>query len=241
MIHFVDYQKANIKGAANSGVIVVGGSYSATMAAWLRQKYPEKINGAWASSAPLNAQMDFPEYKEVVSEAIRKYGPSNCADDISAAFRTLERLIEQNQVDRIKEEFNLCKEIDPNDSLDVWNFFSTITDEFAGLIQYHRAGDLDKACEVIMDPEFILNPIGGVAKWVTSNFDPNSCIDTSYEGFIEKYKNPAFGNDIMRQWIYQTCNEFGWYQSSTSSNQIFGTMFPVNLNIKMCADLYDNQ
>lgn len=42
----------------------------------------------------------------------------------------------------------------------------------------------------------------------------------------------------VRQWIYQTCNEFGWYQTSRSSQQPFGTKFPVDLYLQMCEDIY---
>lgn len=42
----------------------------------------------------------------------------------------------------------------------------------------------------------------------------------------------------MRQWIYQTCNEYGWYQTSGSSSQPFGTKFPLELFINMCQDAY---
>lgn len=42
-----------------------------------------------------------------------------------------------------------------------------------------------------------------------------------------------------RQWFYQTCSEFGWYQSSGSPNSIFGTSFPVELSATLCNDIYD--
>lgn len=45
----------------------------------------------------------------------------------------------------------------------------------------------------------------------------------------------------MRQWIFQTCNEFGWYQTSGSRDQPFGTKFPVTLYTTMCGDIYGSQ
>ena len=30
-----------------------------------------------------------------------------------------------------------------------------------------------------------------------------------------------------RQWMYQTCTEFGFYQTSDSANQPFGKLFPL--------------
>lgn len=45
----------------------------------------------------------------------------------------------------------------------------------------------------------------------------------------------------VRQWIYQTCNEYGWYQTSGSSAQPFGTKFPAAYYTTMCADLYGSE
>ena len=42
----------------------------------------------------------------------------------------------------------------------------------------------------------------------------------------------------MRQWFFQTCNEYGWYQSSGSKLQPFGTKFPSDLYINACRDAY---
>lgn len=241
LAHFVDYQRANLPGASHSGVIVVGASYSATMVTWFRQAYPDKANGAWASSAPLNAQLDFPEYKEVVSWAIEKVGQKACSDRIRAAFTQMETEIEAGNVAAIRTKFNLCEDL-KTDQLEVWNFFATITDEFAGLVQYHRTGDIEGACAIINDAS-VSDAVEAVGKWVQTNF--NGCLDAGYQSFIDFYKNPAWTagstRNAMRQWIFQTCNEFGWYQTSTSQNQIFGSKFPLQLNFDMCADLYDNQ
>lgn len=44
----------------------------------------------------------------------------------------------------------------------------------------------------------------------------------------------------MRQWFYQTCTEYGWYQSSGSKLQPFGTKFPADLYINACKDAYSD-
>ena len=59
LAHFIIHIKETYPGTENSGVIMVGGSYSATMVTWFRQKYPHLVNGVWSSSAPLLAKVDF--------------------------------------------------------------------------------------------------------------------------------------------------------------------------------------
>ena len=42
-----------------------------------------------------------------------------------------------------------------------------------------------------------------------------------------------------RQWTYQTCTEFGYYQTSDSKGQPFGFKFPLEFFIKQCQDIYN--
>lgn len=46
---------------------------------------------------------------------------------------------------------------------------------------------------------------------------------------------------LARPWFYQTCNEYGWYQSSRSSNQPFGSKFPATLYIELCKDVFSSK
>lgn len=243
LAYFVDYQRANLEGAANSGVIVVGASYSATMAAWFRQRYPDKANGAWASSAPLLAQLDFPEYMQTVSWAMGDVGGAECSSRIEEAFAEIEAAIARRDVASMTAKFNLCEDIRIDDDLDVWNFVSAIAYEFAGLVQYHWTGDIEGVCDVLTDSS--LDALSALAKWIGQIYG-GYCMDAGYQSMIDFYKDPSWTSPstqyAMRQWFYQTCNEFGWYQTAADgSTQIFGSSMPLQLSLQMCKDLYDDQ
>ncbi|XP_049548662.1 putative serine protease K12H4.7 [Anopheles darlingi] len=239
LAHFVIEMRKTIPGAERSGVIMTGGSYSATMVAWFRQKYPHLVNGAWASSAPVFAKMEFTEYKEIVSESIRLVGGSNCANRIERGVQQVEELIANRQYAQVADKFRLCSDVDLSKPLDVMNFFSSISDEFAGVVQYHSAGDIEGVCEVI---ESVPNEMEALAKFITSSLG-GGCNSYGYKAMVDFYKNVAWNHGAaqssMRQWLYQTCAEYGWYQISGSSNQIFGSSFPVELFVELCGDLYD--
>lgn len=59
LAHFIEQMRATIPGATNAKVILAGGSYSATMVTWFKELYPKLATGAWASSAPLFAKVNF--------------------------------------------------------------------------------------------------------------------------------------------------------------------------------------
>lgn len=240
MAHFIDYQRDTLKGAKNSGVILVGASYSASMVAWFKQAYPDKINGAWASSAPLFAKADFSEYKEVVTMGIRSVGAAGCAERIESAIAQLEADVEAGDMTRIHTKFNTCTQFAATDALDVSSFFSAISNNFAGLIQYLNKPSVDAMCKTIMDAT-VTDDVDALVKYLRGT--STACYDVAYQSFVDYYKDISWTSgstlNSYRQWFYQTCNEFGWYQTSSSDAHIFGSKFPVTMYASMCADVYD--
>lgn len=123
---------------ATGGVIVVGGSYSATMAAWFRQKYPHLVKGAWASSAPLQAKVNYFEYTETVAKAIRSIGGEECYENIENIFEALEDLIENDDFETLQLLFKLCDNFNSSNIYDVYNLISSVKNVFSGLVQGNR-------------------------------------------------------------------------------------------------------
>ena len=244
LAHFIRQMKTYIPGAKDSGVILVGGSYSATMVTWFRQKYPHLVSGAWASSGPLLAKLDFVEYKEIVSESIQLVGGEACAKRIESAFSQMEKLVSLHDTGKIVNDFKLCDNIRLDYDLDIWNFFSSVTDDMAGSVQGHRneTKNIQKMCEHILE-ERHTDDIAALGSWF-SRFAGQTCIDMTYKTMIDFYKQTGWNDPAAkgagRMWMYQTCAEFGWYQTSGSKNQIFGSSFPLDLFVQICRDLYDN-
>lgn len=67
----------------------------------------------------------------------------------------------------------------------------------------------------------------------------DECADISYSKKLQDFENIEFDNESShRQWTYQTCSEFGWYQTSASANQPFGNSFNVDFFMEMCGDIF---
>lgn len=137
VVHLITEIKNNPK-YRSSPVVVVGGSYSATMSIWLRQKYPHVVAGAWASSAPVLAHLDFKEYKEVVAQSIALIGGDGCLSAIQQGFAATEELIQKGDLEKLRKMFNLCDDLDLTDKLNAWVLMSDISDIFAAYVQGYR-------------------------------------------------------------------------------------------------------
>lgn len=74
--------------------VFVGGSYPGMRAALMRKFYPKTIVASFASSAPVQASLDMSFYFEAVWEGMTDYGWSNCTNDIQAAIRSMDTIME---------------------------------------------------------------------------------------------------------------------------------------------------
>lgn len=81
--------------------------------------------------------------------------------------------------------------------------------------------------------------LGGLLQWINGPW----CLNVDYNSTVEFYRETELhkpATEASRQWFYQTCAQFGWYQTSRSDDQPFGSLFPVELYLTMCADVFDN-
>lgn len=205
----------------------------------MRQKYPHLSAGAWSSCGPSHAQVDFQRYKEVMEKSLLEVGGKECHALLGNAFKEMERLVEVNDIKRLKNAFNLCQPLDL--TKDVAHFFYEISDLVATLIQGHRPGQIESACGFMQrKKEEGLDDADALGAWVMHG--QKECLDMSYANFVTKFRKVEWeeeANRQMRQWSFQTCSEFGWFQTSTSKNQIFGSLYPLDYFIQICKDLYD--
>ncbi|XP_032597694.1 putative serine protease K12H4.7 [Drosophila grimshawi] len=240
LAHFITTQKTTYEGLSDSKVIIVGGSYSATMVTWFKKIYPDLVVGGWASSAPLLAKLNFLEYKEIMGQSITLMGGADCNKRIENGIAEMETMFATKRGAEVKALLKLCEHFDVYSDLDVWTLFNEISEIFAGVVQGHYAGRIEGVCQKIMAES---SDLIGVSKYILDEFEKSGdkCNDLSYDAITTVFLESRYTGGPMRQWLYQTCNEYGWYQTSSSSAQPFGTKFPLALFTTMCADLYGSQ
>ncbi|KAL7728435.1 hypothetical protein ACLKA6_005194 [Drosophila palustris] len=223
----------------SSKVVISGCSYSATMAVLFKKLYPDVAVGSWASSAPLQAKVDFKDYMKVVGQAIKELAGDYCYDLIDNATAYYEDLFKNEKGDQAKQELNLCDNFNAEDEKDQWQIFSTIANVFAGLAQYQKPEnyDLAKYCSVLRS--FSDDDSVALSKFVQWRLGYPACVNTRYQGTVDYYKWAMDNYDgTGLAWTYQTCSKFGWFQSSGSSKQPFGSTFPATLYTDQCHDVF---
>uniref|UniRef100_W8BKV3 Thymus-specific serine protease n=5 Tax=Ceratitis capitata TaxID=7213 RepID=W8BKV3_CERCA len=230
--------------------IVFGGSYPGALAAWAREKYSHLIHGAISSSAPILAKVDFVEYFQVVKASLATHS-AQCVEAFGRAFAVIETLL-RHEIGRrdLNEKFNTCTPIEDSiaNHLDISNFFQKLADNIAGVIQFNNIKrpdanyTIDEVCNVMVNTT-IGPPVDrlGVVSGILLEKAKEKCLDYKYEKMLSEMKNISWQSKVAngtRQWTYQTCNEFGFYQTSNNRSDTFGDRFKVDFFIKQCMDIY---
>jgi len=231
-----------------SQVITVGGSYPGNLAAWFRLKYPSITSGSIASSAPLRAQTEFPEYMDVVTTSIEYFSGQGCVDAFAAAAEKVSSLISSQDGSGLKQlerDFKTCGPI--QSKLDVAVLLSDLMGNIQGTVQYNNehAGvmNVTDICSVMTATTDAYNQfVELTAKYRQAN--GQQCEDASFADSMAYLGNATFAYpaNAARSWTYQTCNEFGYFQTATSRNQPFFAwrdILNLDFSLKICNSAFD--
>lgn len=179
--------------------LVVGGSYAGNLAAFYRNKFPNMVVGALASSAPVQARNRFEDYDAMVTSGVGLA----CAEAMRKTVRQIEAVLDDPaKLAPIKAMFGAKDVIDPID------FIYVVADMAAFAVQY---GMKDFFCK---DLAHAANPLQAYAKAGSDVFARFGItpVEDSFQG--AESINPADyeGTFGMRAWLYQSCTEYGYWQ-----------------------------
>jgi hypothetical protein len=244
------YFRENMTETLNTGSakwISFGGSYSGALSAWLRLKYPHLFFAAMATSAPVQAKLNFVEYAEVVRDSLASNSDA-CVASVQKATAALEGLVTTTDGRaKLTKQFNLCSDLDSDDR-NVSNFAESVAGNIFEVVQYNNelSGNLtiDTICS-IMQNESIGDELTRYAAFnslMLSTYGED-CLDISYSAMIDQLKDITLDDETIggRMWFYQTCNEFGYFQTTDSKNQPFGSLFSLPFFVNQCIDVFGSQ
>ncbi|MCB0349535.1 MAG: alpha/beta fold hydrolase [Bdellovibrionales bacterium] len=204
--------------------ITIGGSYPGSLSAYARALYPHQFAGALASSAPVMADLDFSEY----DEHIARMAGQKCLSAIMSTVSQIEsEIVTDEGFVAVKAEFNASVLRDRDD------FLYLLADSAAAAVQY---GLRTKFCSYLEQ--------SGRAGYVTgvqliSNYFGN-LVDMSAQAAedISLAKNSTGVG--MRQWFYQSCTEYGYWQNASSDSSLRSRSARINASYheRLCERLF---
>ncbi|XGW17982.1 hypothetical protein V3C99_002521 [Haemonchus contortus] len=252
MAVFINGVKAKFPQLAAAHWVTFGGSYSGALAAWARVKYPELVSMAVGSSGPVQAEVDFVEYLEVVQNSITRTSPE-CAQSVTTAFNQVASLLQTaSGRQSLKTTFNLCEDLDPTDAKQIETFWQTVYSPYMEIVQY--SGDnadlftniltiQHAICRFHNTQDNSLTKLREVNNYFNLLMGNYGCASIDYSSFIEFMRNTTYEDaQEVRAWVWQTCTEFGYYQSTDShtAGPFFGgePALPVQYYIDECTAIY---
>jgi hypothetical protein len=166
------------------------------MVAWFKQRYPTLANGAWSSSAPLRAKVDFPEYKEIVGQAIRTIAGQPCYSRIQRAFTQIRDAMTASQYAMLDLAFNTDSPLAQASELDRFNFLDNISHMMSGYVQRHSGTEIAAACTVIMDVS-ITNDLQAYAAFVRKELGLRT-LNYGYQDMVDYFKETSWESDSAK-------------------------------------------
>eukprot|EP01033_Poteriospumella_lacustris_P014875 gene14875-10635_t len=218
LAHFISTMNEQYHLEKNNRWVTWGGSYPGMLAALTRLRYPHLVHAAVSSSAPLQASVNMPGYNNVVAHSMSAKdvgGSAECLAVIAEGHKAIGELLKSDVGRReLEKKFNICvpRSLDNEKNQEA----------FAGDgVVYLPVQSNDPACTtancniasicqtLTASEDALKNPVDQLAA-LSAAMSGGTCSPVNYDSTVSFW---ASSSNPDRSWLYQTCTEWGFYQT----------------------------
>jgi hypothetical protein len=229
LAHFIATMNEQYNLQKSNRWVTWGGSYPGMLAGLTRLRYPHLVHAAVSSSAPLQPSVDMPGYNNVVSHSMAATdvgGSAECLAVIVEGHKVIGELLTSDIGRRkVEKTFNVCV---PRGLENVKN-----QEEFAGDgVVYFPVQSNDPSCttpycniasicteltkpDADGNTDILKNPMERLAS-LSAAMRNNKCVTVNADASASFW---AASNNPDRSWLYQTCTEWGFYQTCSTDSR----------------------
>ncbi|PPQ79519.1 hypothetical protein CVT25_003401 [Psilocybe cyanescens] len=211
--------------------VLIGGSYSGALTSWTMVNKPNLFAAGYASSAVVQAILDFWQY----FEPIRTNMPANCSADVQAVIAHVDKTFSGKNataIQALKENFGLGNLTHLDDAAgalrnNLWDWQSLQVTSGAGS-QFYRFCDALEFKNGVEAPASGFGLQSALQSWGTywrttylsglcGTQDIETCLGT-YDATLDFWTDTSIDN-AGRSWMWIVCNEVGYLQEGAPNNR----------------------
>ncbi|KAI9291524.1 peptidase S28 [Neoconidiobolus thromboides FSU 785] len=227
ILDIVNFVKNISEKNKNTQWILHGASYAGNLAAWAKYKYPDTFHGAIASSAALEAKIDFFEYDLMVQKALLTHGGQSCLNYHLENFEFINNILLNGSIEEkyeLKKRFT-CETVKDDE-------FGLAFLYLSALVQYNEKNNLKNYCNSLM--------LNGTSKEKFEDFIRDFKLRLNNKKCGEDFNYLKYNSiekpnrgDAFRQWMYQCCTEFGYWQTAPLNQlPVRSKLLTINFNME---------
>ncbi|GCC24934.1 hypothetical protein chiPu_0003337 [Chiloscyllium punctatum] len=220
--------------AKSCAVIAFGGSYGGMLSAYMRIKYPNVVDGALASSAPVVSTANLGDSRQFFHDVTKDFERNSpeCVLTIRKGFQELEFLAQQQAWSKITNKLSLCKSV--KSKKDVDHLYGWARNAFTYLAMFNYPyktevglhfppNPVDVACRYILKKSDHIEGLLDILGMFYNSTGTKKCFDI-YSEYIHCSDPTGCGLGSSSQaWDFQACTEISLLYESNNDTD----MFPV--------------
>lgn len=227
---FIEAQVAADKAKRYGKWVVFGCSYSGSLSAWFRTKYPNLVVASVAPSGPVLAQIDYASFLPHFDDV----APAACVKAARAATQAIETLFKIGAADYVATLFGSCGSL--QNRTDQLFFEHQVGTTVGSANQFNNPNQnwpLNDTCAMLTGAS---SPLVGFALATGGNDGVSSCNTYTVAGFQAQMRNVSNSD---RAWWFQKCTEFGFFKSSSVAGATFFDDVSVDVISSLCEVIFD--